>query len=582
LATVVVGVVVSLAPLYLFADPIRTYRLHSDDFAYLGASRTLARTIQNLFVPHNTHIVPAWRLLTWGVIACARDLAHLQTTLAIASYGALVLTMLLIGHFIAHETGKTCVGIAAMLAMGTTSLLKFAASWYSAGQTLWAGIGILGMLILLQDWRRLGGTWRLILAAFAAWVAGGFWTIGHAAGPVGAVYLWSDGRPRARRAAIVPLSATGLAIAIALILGGRQIDATISFHGRTAEQAFDPYVGMSHTLQAIPEDLVLGNAGVVTKTTVWQGMILSLLIAGLWAWSRRQGWTEDHDSRARVARTAFAAYSVALIAGIIVIAMIVKRRPTTQDLAAYAAFAALGAIVISERGSPLERAGAALLLSAYLVEWSFRGYFTYDNLRGVVPWYDTIPHIGAVLFVAGWWTRANLPVPTNALAPLTRGGATGILVFAVAMIVVHQPRVDTLFIESVPKMNEREANIFVTRKLQKLRAEFLADARAQWQHRHLKRLDHAESRARELGIGRQGIAGAFGRIKIPDLPKVYDAALLLGLPWRGVETDPIRIRRALAPDFAMEPEPAIPPELLRTHGSASILNATEHSGRQRP
>ena len=45
-----------------------------------------------------------------------------------------------------------------------------------------------------------------------------------------------------------------------------------------------------------------------------------------------------------------------------------------------------------------------MVLSA-LGAWSFRGYMAFWTLRGVVLWYDTVPHLGAVLFVSGWWAR---------------------------------------------------------------------------------------------------------------------------------------------------------------------------------
>src|SRR5271157_3557894 len=48
---------------HIARDPAAIYRLQNDDFAYVAASRTLGRTLSNLFAPHNTHIVPAWRIL---------------------------------------------------------------------------------------------------------------------------------------------------------------------------------------------------------------------------------------------------------------------------------------------------------------------------------------------------------------------------------------------------------------------------------------------------------------------------------------------------------------------------------------
>ena len=61
---------------HIFRDPLAIYSLYSDDFAYVSASRNLSRTMANLFVPHNTHIVPAWRILTWALVAWAGTLAR--------------------------------------------------------------------------------------------------------------------------------------------------------------------------------------------------------------------------------------------------------------------------------------------------------------------------------------------------------------------------------------------------------------------------------------------------------------------------------------------------------------------------
>ena len=101
---------------HIARDPLAIYRLYSDDFAYVAASRTLGRTLSNLFVPHNTHIVPAWRVLTWALVAWAGSLEKLPEVLAEASYGILVAVMLLMGRLVARETGRTGLGLAAMAA----------------------------------------------------------------------------------------------------------------------------------------------------------------------------------------------------------------------------------------------------------------------------------------------------------------------------------------------------------------------------------------------------------------------------------------------------------------------------------
>ena len=166
-----------------------------------------------------------------------------RTVLATASYGILVAVMLMTGRLVARETGGPGLGLAAMAAVGTSTLMFSAATWYSAGQPLWAGFGILVTLWYLQGWRRTGGSLRLVLASVAAIVAGWLWTVGHLAGPLGAIYLWADGRTRCRFAAVVPLLASVLAFAVGMGLGGRKIDATVSLHGRTAREAIDPIHG---------------------------------------------------------------------------------------------------------------------------------------------------------------------------------------------------------------------------------------------------------------------------------------------------------------------------------------------------
>src|SRR5439155_13655057 len=85
-------------------EPLAFYRLFSDDVAYIAGSRTWERTASNLFVPHNTHIVPAWRLVTWGLVTRAGYLERLPEVLAVASYSILVVAILLSGLLVTSET----------------------------------------------------------------------------------------------------------------------------------------------------------------------------------------------------------------------------------------------------------------------------------------------------------------------------------------------------------------------------------------------------------------------------------------------------------------------------------------------
>lgn len=485
---------------YIPRDPVKIYRLRNDDFPYLSSSRTLSRTAQNLFVPHNTHIVPAWRVLTWSLSAAAGRLSRAPDVLAWSSYSILVAVMLLTGRLVARETGEADLGLVAMTVVGTNTLMLSPAMWYSAGQTLWAGIGILATLWYLQGWRKVGGVRRLVLAGLSACLAGWFWTVGHFAGPIGAIYLWADGRRRCRKAAVVPLASSVLAFAVGMGLGAGKIDSTISFHGRTTREAIEPVQGVLHTLQAIPENTVLGTLGLTGETTQSQGVALSLAIAAAWLWSRRVGW----------------------------------------------------------RFNPLELTGVALLLASYLLEWTVRGYLPFSSLRGIVPWYDAIPQIGAVLFAIGWWTGAKPKGIPPTVAPATRQGGLAAIALAVGLIILNHPKVEAQWRASVPNLTAAHSMRFEIEWLENVRASAMANDRAAWQRRHLAKLDQAEAICRRLDIGRDILQQIFGRLDAPDLPPVYDAIDLLNIPAHGSETNAKTIVRALAPYVFMEPEPRPP------------------------
>jgi hypothetical protein len=504
LAIVLLSILILAAPAWLFADSLSYYRVQGDDFAYIGSSRTLQRTFENLFVPHNAHIVPSWRLLTWGFVACSGTIANLPTVVGRATFAVLPMVMLAVGLLVGRETHRTFVGLVAMAFAGLTSVLKSPATWYSAGQTLWAALGILLTLLAVQSWRRSGGGWKLGIAALMAFVAGGFWTIGHVSGFAAAAYLLASGEARCRRAALVPFLASVAAVGIYFGLGANKIEVEVRMGGTDNDKAINPYRGFSHSLQSISETLVIGNLGVAAETSPLQAAVLTASLFGLWLWTFRRGG-----------------------------------KPT-----------------------PLECAGLVIVSMGYLVEWTFRGYYPWTSLRGVVPWYDAIPHLGAVLFAAGWWSRVwqNESRPQ----PLTWVGAIGIVVLVLGLLLVHEPRVTRLFIAELPKLTNEELEAFPVVELQRLRSVYYAEILQKRQREHFARLDRAEASARRNGIGIDLIHKAFGRVLTPGLPpKAYDAAELLNLPRTGKQADPNRARELLAPLFFVTPEPPFPLEEVR-------------------
>jgi hypothetical protein len=526
--TVLLIAAVCVLPAWLFADPLWNYYIYGDDWEFVASSRTPWRALENLWTPHNVHVVPVWRIWTAAVVAVAGSLQSLPPLLALASYALLVATMLLAGLFVWRETGRPALAVTTMVFLGTTSLMQPAASWFSASQATGAGFGVLLALLFAQGWRRKGGAWRLVMIVICAWMAGGCWTTGHVAGLVVAAYLLADARRKCFYAALVPLLSAVIGVVVVLGSGGRGIEqqSTISFHGRSTKEAISPVQGALHTVQAIPERLVLGDLGLGAKTTFPQAVALIFCLGLIWVCSRRR---QDP----LLDRTEYA--------------LLLESEPTAH------------AKVPRWVATPLESVGAVLIVCSYGMLWTFRGYLPFSSLRGFVPWYETIPQIGLALFVSGWWSAAREPTTKAASTALTRAQALAILLFQCALIAVHVPQSRELFGDPlrIGGMNEEEKKIFPIAELKRLRNVYLWSERAERQHRQLARLDHAQNVARRMGVGRDQLVQIFGRHIWPD-PPVIDDANLLDLPWRGTPIDPEKIQNALGDAFAVDPIPIAP------------------------
>ncbi len=561
LGSAVLLLAIAMAPAILFFDPTafwpserhvarepqEVYVLFSDDVAYIGDSRTWDRTVEHLFQPHNAHVVPIWRIVTWAQVVAAGSLERLPEVLAFTSFSILIAVMILAGRLVARETGRWALGFASMILIGTTSLMFTPAIWYSAGQTLWAAFGILTTLWYVQIYRQRGRIMALPLAALFAATAGWFWTVGHVAGPVAAVYLFTDGRRRCRIAALVPLAASLISVAITLAMAAARMDTAVSFHGRTAQEAMQPVGGVFHTLQAIPESLILGNLGLAVETTPAQGAVLTLGLLLL--------WFSKWPLSGRDPGAASATY-------------------TTPDGGPVINTAPDGGPV-KRVGSfnPLECAGFALVFSSYLLEWTFRGYLEYRflrtiNMRFIVPWYHVIPHVGMVLWIMGWWARVSEKdergdSPMPACRALTIGKSIVLCVMVVALLLLHRPRVDFLALETGPPLLPTEAANYPVHNLHMMRSNIVALNRAAWQRATLRRLDRAQEVANRYGLGKDTLRAAFGHPIVPEtvgvLPRgqadLYDSIALLAIPDHGPAAIPPAAREELSLLFAEVKEP---------------------------
>jgi hypothetical protein len=491
------------AAAWLMADEARSHALNDDDFTYIALSRDWPTTRGNLLTPNATHVVPLFRLWTWAVRGASGGLRDVPRAFGVASYLGLAVAAGAAGLLVARETGQAALGLAAVTVLGVSSVTLPTASWYAAGQALWAGAAIVAAVLMARAWSIKGGAWRLGLTALPVLAAPAIWTGGLLAGPAAIAYLWARG-PSRRLGPLLALAgaaAGGLLLILALARG--TIERTPLIWEEHPELWPRPIQAVLHVAQAIAETLVFGNLGLDVVTTPFQAVMLVLGLAALWSWSR--------GGPGRV--------------------------------------------------NPLEAVGATVVVGSYLLVYIFRGNLPFSSLRPVT-WYNAIPEVGAVLFAAGWWAGLRPAGP----GPMTRRGALAVAAMVVTTALSQAPRAERQFIAKGPAMTPGEARLFPIPELQRLRALSLAGEHRERQLRALARLDKAESLARRLGVGRGALREAFGRLRIPGLRAhegLPDALDLLSLPRddRAAPADVWRLRATF--DDLIRPEPQWrPPWLL--------------------
>jgi len=478
--TALLALAVCIGPLWLWGVPLRWYRLKLDDFVYLAESRALPALGHHLAAPHNGHVVPLFRFETHLLARLAGSLEALPRVLGAASYVTLVLAVAAVGHLVAWETARPARGIAAMAALGFSSVLGPAVLWYAASQALAAGTVILGMLAALQAWRARGSWWLLALAALAALAAPLFWSGGYTAGLVGLAYLWADGRRSCRIAAALPLAASAVVATLVWGVAGRAIGTATHLTARSFRDVWALPTVLAHTAQAVWEALVLNNFGLEGETTAGQAIVLCSLLAGIWVWSRR-------------------------------------RRATPREGPWF-------------RASPLEAAGAVLVIANFGLVFAVRGTeTTFDNLRAL-GWYDAIPQLGAVLFAAGWWSGRLESSPATSIQPPRIRELLGVVLFGTLVLVFQTPRADRVIFAydglSAEIRDPRDS------RSQRRTGALLAE-QARLQRRSLAELDRVEQTARERGTGRAALRPALGRAVVPGMPETlpdFSALDLLDIP----------------------------------------------------
>ena len=230
----------------------------------------------------------------------------------------------------------------------------------------------------------------------------------------------------------------------------------------TAAKAFE---AVRSTCMAIPETLVFKNLGIDAPLSAPQALVLCLAIA--WFWSR---------------------------GGL--------RRPNR-----------------------LEAAGAVMVVGSYLMVFYFRGYMAYEHMR-VVGWYNAIPELGAILFVAGWWARSRGLDPAGPVGQASRlddpEPASSWSRSPAACWCSTCPGPRGSFLEDAPRMTDEEAARFPTPELQRLGPSPTPTSIRLRQRRALSRLEGAERTADAWASAATRSAGLSAGCSFPASPSFND------------------------------------------------------------
>lgn len=388
--SIIVALIVCMAPLWMWGVPLRWFFVKSDDFVYLAWSRSASSLRDHLLSPYHGHVAPLYMLETHVLTRLAGSLEALPTALALASFATLLAAMAAMGHVVARESGRMAHGLAAMAALGCSSVLGPTLLWYAAGQAMAAGAVVLMMLAALQSWRIWGGWWRLGGGILITAVAPLIWSAGYAAGPVGLAYLWADGRRECRRAGILVAAVTPIVAAAIWLSVGRGFAPASHVASRPLGGVLAVDAIVTHSAQAVCEALVLNNLGLDAATTPVQALLFTTALAVLWVWTRRRQAAADPSSWPRL--------------------------------------------------NALEAAGGMLILATYGLIYAARGTDVgFESLRGL-GWYHAMAEMGVVLFGAGWCIGLPPSPPPKQLVPPGRREFLALGLFILVFLALQAPR----------------------------------------------------------------------------------------------------------------------------------------------
>jgi hypothetical protein len=409
-----------LAALALYAYALLFPVLSQDDFQILAQSWTWRKTVDGLWTPNNEHAMPLGRLLTFAVVQLAGRPTALPFAGVLTGAVGLLIGMALTYAFVRRELGHPWYGLTALILFGVSSVYQQAVYWFAASFSVYALDALLLALLAAQRYRSTRrGRWLfacgLCCAAAPCWFASGV-----LAGPLCCLYLLprEDVIPTRLFQPIVSLQAGCHAFAasfriLPLTKKPRKHESSHGTHafaglGRdevsgSARESMAPHLGRYrltqpwHTLAALTP--LLGTmAFLVVSLPRTAGVIQHL-----------PHYLSKNLTAVEAFQPLIGAWStVRSVVDNLVLGVFGVTGVTVGSVVAPLLFIALiAAGVWWARRSPHRRLallGAGLIFGSYLLIYSGRAMWNYDEVRMFTPsWsrYHLQPQLGLVLLLCG-------------------------------------------------------------------------------------------------------------------------------------------------------------------------------------
>jgi hypothetical protein len=394
LSVLLVLLAILLASALLYLQPTLRSSLQVDDFQILAGSWTWERTYASLWVPQNEHAMPLGRLTTWALVQIAGRQSAMPLLCSLHGPLALLLGIPLLYLFVRRELGSPFLGLIAAAVYGISSVYEQAVVWFAASFSILTLDTFLLALLAAQAWRQSQRYVWLVLCAVACALAPTWFASGVLVGPLCVVYLlWPNPHPkngstivraylRQLSFALAPLAGTALFLGISLPRTMQYIMHLEHYGEGDAVRSFKPLIGLDSTYRSIVENLLLGSVGIgsvdVPRGLVWVAWTV-LLIVGVWWW-RGAG-----------------------------------------------------------RGRILILVGTATIFAAYLLVYSARADWRYENYMNQPNWtrYHLLPQLGLALVLVGGLTRWSFFLAKI----LSRWHLAAIAALIGALFVLQLPRI---------------------------------------------------------------------------------------------------------------------------------------------